>query len=135
MKLTKNFSLHEFIYSKFFDEEQQKRVVFDFYNDDELLHNIQKLANQLQVLRNYLNRPITINISYRPKWYELLKGRSGKSQHTFAKAADIKIKGLTPMEVHAAIEYLIFKGDMLEGGLGLYNTFVHYDIRKNKARW
>jgi len=24
---------------------------------------------------------------------------------------------------------------MKEGGLGLYNTFVHYDIRGTKARW
>jgi hypothetical protein len=24
---------------------------------------------------------------------------------------------------------------MLQGGLGLYDSFVHYDIRGTKARW
>jgi hypothetical protein len=42
---------------------------------------------------------------------------------------------MKPVEVFAIIEDLIDRGDMLQGGLGLYNTFVHYDIRKTKARW
>ncbi len=35
------------------------------------------------------------------------------------------------------IEDLIDMGHMLQGGLGLYEEkgFVHYDIRKTKARW
>ena len=67
MKLTKNFNINEFIYSKFYNPINQKRVVFDFYEDKELLYSVQKLASQLQVLRNYLNAPISINIAYRPK--------------------------------------------------------------------
>ena len=137
MKLTKNFNVNEFIYSKFYNQEQQNRVVFDFYNDPELLHQVQKLSIQLQVLRDYLNTPIHINISYRPFWYERLKKRSGTSQHVLAKASDITVKGYTPKQVHEAIELLIGRGDMLQGGLGLYNTFLHYDIGMNgkKRRW
>ena len=33
------------------------------------------------------------------------------------------------------IESLINEGELLQGGLGKYNNFTHYDIRKNKARW
>lgn len=137
MRLTKNFSVDEFIYSKFFNDLHQKRVVFDFYDNKELLYSLQKLASQLQVLRNYLNAPININISYRPKWYELSKGRSGNSQHTLCKAADITVKGYTPKEVYNTIELLIDKGLMLQGGLGSYKTFTHYDIGFNgrKRRW
>ena len=137
MKLTKNFNISEFIYSKFYNTLNQNRVVFDFYEDKELLYNIQKLASQLQVLRNYLKAPIHINIAYRPKWYELSKGRSGNSQHVLGKAADITVKGYTPKEVYNAIELLIDKGEMLQGGLGSYNTFTHYDIGFNgrKRRW
>ena len=137
MKLTKNFNINEFIYSKFYNPINQKRVVFDFYEDKELLYSVQKLASQLQVLRNYLNAPISINIAYRPKWYELLKGRSGNSQHTLGKAADIKAEGYTPNEVYNAIEMLIDRGEMLQGGLGSYSTFTHYDIGFNgrKRRW
>ena len=36
---------------------------------------------------------------------------------------------MTPLEVYNAIEKLIDDGDMLQGGLGLYDSFVHYDIR------
>jgi uncharacterized protein YcbK (DUF882 family) len=79
--------------------------------------------------------PITINIAYRPVFYELSKGRSGNSQHTLGKAADIKVKGFTPQQIADEIEKLIEKGDMLQGGLSAYSTFVHYDIRKTKARW
>lgn len=137
MQLTKNFNIDEFIYSRFYNQEQQNRVVFDFYNDRELLYSVQKLAIQLQVLRNYLNTSVSINISYRPKWYELLKGRSGSSQHCLGKAADITVKGYTPKQIHEAIEFLISEGLMLQGGLGLYNSFIHYDIGFNgkKRRW
>lgn len=136
MRLTKNFELKEFIKSRFFNEETQKKVIQDvFKNEDVILPNIVKLANQLQVLRDYFGKPIIINIAYRPKWYELEKGRSGNSKHVLGIAADFNVKGKTPKEVREAIEELILKGDMLQGGLGKYGTFVHYDIRENKARW
>ena len=52
------------------------------------------------------------------------------------RAADIVVKGMSPLAVHTTIELLIEKGDMLQGGLGLYEIrFVHYDIRGTKARW
>lgn len=137
MKLTKNFKLSEFIKSRFFDEETQKRVIQDvFKNEDVLLPNIQKLANQLQVLRDYFGLPIIINIAYRPKWYELEKGRSGNSKHVLGLAADFNVKGKSTKEVREAIEELIKKGDMLQGGIGKYNTFVHYDcFNGGKRRW
>lgn len=135
MKLTKNFSLKEFTHSVFYNEEQQQMVLESFDKDSELKNNIQKLANNLQVLRNYIGKPIKINIGFRPLWWELKQGRSGKSQHVFGKAADISINGVEPLEVYRAIELLISRGDMLQGGLGLYNSWVHYDIRKTKARW
>lgn len=137
MQLTKNFNIDEFICSKFYDQHQQNRVVRDFYDDKELLYNVTKLAIQLQVLRDYLNASISINISYRPKWYELSKGRSGNSQHCLGKACDIKVKGHTPKQVREAIEFLISEGCMLQGGLGSrkYKNFTHYDIRKTRARW
>ena len=136
MKLTKNFSLDEFIESRFYDEESQESV-WESYNENigELLPYISKLASQLQVLRDSINKPIFINISYRPLWWEHKQGRSGNSQHCLGKAADIVVPGMTPDEVADKIEELISNGDMLQGGLGLYDTFTHYDIRKTKGRW
>jgi hypothetical protein len=33
------------------------------------------------------------------------------------------------------VDLLINEGELLQGGLSQYSTFVHYDIRKTKKRW
>ena len=132
--MTKNFSKSEFDCN---DESEMPLDVF---------YNIVKVANQLQTLRDYIGKPIKINSAYRSEAYNAKIGgahkidlKSGKrietSQHCFGKAADIVIKGMTPMEVYITLELLIEKGEILQGGLGMYNSFVHYDIRGTKARW
>jgi uncharacterized protein YcbK (DUF882 family) len=136
MKLTNNFSLKEFIESRFYDVKTQKKVWESYEKDkDELLPEIQKLANQLQFIRDYLDAPVNINIAYRPKWYEISKGRKGNSQHCLGKACDIHTEETNPLDLYSLIEDLISKGEILQGGLGKYSTFTHYDIRKTKARW
>ena len=137
-QLTKNFNLSEFLRSKWFDKETQAKVIMLYNECKSIQHNVQKLANQLQTLRNEVDVPVIINIAYRPVFYELSKGRDGTSQHTLGKAADITAQGLKPKYVAAKIEQLISSGDMLQGGLGVYSTFVHYDIffnRTNVRRW
>ena len=123
MKLTKNFNKSEFE-SK--DGSEMPNEVF---------YNIQKVANQLQFLRTHLGRSIKINSAYRSPEHNESIGGVKNSQHVLGKASDIVVAGLTTTEVYAVIEELIGKGDMLQGGLGLYNSFVHYDIRGSRARW
>ena len=123
MKLTKNFSKHEF------DSKDGSEM------PDEIFYNVQKLANQLQILRNFIAKPISINSGYRSPSHNKRVGGSINSQHLLGKASDIVVEDMQPIEVYNAIESLIEKGDMLQGGLSLYPTFVHYDIRKTKARW
>ena len=101
----------------------------------EVYANVIKLAGQLQTLRDYTGRPIKINSAYRCPKHNAKVGGSKTSQHLLGKAADITIQSLKPIEVFAIIEDLIDFGVMLQGGLGLYDTFVHYDIRKTRARW
>ena len=124
--MTKNFSKEEFDCS---DGSEMNIAIY---------HNMVKVANQLQILRNYIGKPITINSGYRSQEYNAsIKGSSKKSQHVMGRAADIVVKGMTPVEVTEVIERLISNGDMLQGGLGLYEKkgFVHYDIRGTKVRW
>jgi hypothetical protein len=42
---------------------------------------------------------------------------------------------MSPQIVHKIILDLIEEGKMKQGGLGLYSSFVHYDVRGTKARW
>lgn len=101
-----------------------------------VLDNIVRLAANLEVLRAYLNAPIKINSGYRSPEYNKSVGGVKNSQHTKGTAADIVVKGMHSKDVYNSIEHLISIGEMQEGGLGLYDTFIHYDIRQSgRARW
>lgn len=123
MRITENFSLSE----------------FDCKDGTELptalLPNVLDLADNLQVLRDYLGVPVKINSAYRTLEYNRKIGGSTKSQHLLGKAADIVVESKSPEEVANIIKYLISEGKMVQGGLKAYKTFTHYDIRGYKARW
>ena len=123
MRITKNFTLQEF-------NSKCGRAI-----PNNLLVNIVELAKNLQVLRDAVNKPISITSGYRsPEHNAKIKGAKN-SQHVQGKAVDIKIKGLTPKEVALIIEGLIESGKIKQGGVGVYATWVHYDIRNKKIRW
>ena len=121
--MTKNFSKEEF------DCNDGSEMPINIY------HNMVKVANQLQILRNHLGKPIQINSAWRSEEYNASIGGVKDSQHIMGRAADIVVRDLTSTEVYNTIEELIEKGEILQGGLGLYDTFVHYDIRGERARW
>ena len=121
--MTNNFSLKEF------ESKDGSKMPSDVYL------NIVKLVGQLQFLRDYTGRAITVNSGYRSPEYNAKIGGVKNSQHLLGKAADITIEGLKPAEVYRLINELIDMGLMLQGGLGSYKSFTHYDIRKTKARW
>jgi len=101
----------------------------------EVLENLRKLAQNLQVLRDYIGKPIKINSGYRsPAHNAKIKG-ARNSQHIKGKAADITVTGVTPNQLAAIIFKLIQEKKISEGGVGIYPNFVHYDIRGKKARW
>ena len=121
--MTKNFSKSEF-------ESKCGREM-----PEEVYHNVVKVANQLQYLRDYLAKPIRVNSAYRSPEHNASVGGVKTSQHILGKAADIAIKSMPTEILYQHIEDAISNGEMLQGGLGLYDTFVHYDIRGTKARW
>lgn len=57
------------------------------------------------------------------------------SQHLQAKASDIRVEGVTPAQVQQTILKLIDQGKMKKGGVGIYETFVHYDVRGTLTQW
>ena len=122
MKITENFTLGEF-------------NKHNFPLTDSVKANLITLAKNLQVLRDEVKRPIEITSGYRTASYNARIGGAKASRHILGDAADIKVAGMTPRQVAETIERLISEGKMLEGGIGIYKTWVHYDTRGNKARW
>lgn len=90
-----------------------------------------ELLEVLEEIREHFNKPITINSGYRTIAYNKKVGGVTNSKHCMGLASDIKITGVTPREIYSYIDSLypnIY-------GLGLYDTFVHIDVRHTKARW
>ena len=123
MKLTKNFNKSEFDCSC--NCEMPKKV----------LDNIKILAEQLQAIRTISEQPIQINSAYRCAKHNKAIGGVKNSQHVLGKAADIVIKEHTAEETYKLLDELMHYKTILQGGLGKYNSFTHYDIRGTEARW
>lgn len=123
MKLTEHFYLSEF----------QSKDLAAF--PEEVKQNLLVLAENLEVLRTHLGQPIIITSGYRSPDHNEKIGGASESMHLTGKAADIKVAGMSARMLHGQIDMLIKHGKMKEGGLGLYSTWVHYDVRGTKARW
>ena len=103
---------------------------------NELKSNAIEVATNVEVLRFAMGGiAIHVNSFFRTEAYNKLIGGASQSQHLLAKAMDIWITGFEPITVFAIIEALIRTGRMKQGGLGLYDTFVHYDDRGFLRRW
>lgn len=102
---------------------------------DELMPNLLELVENLQIIRDHIGKPIHVISGYRTPKYNRRIGGARKSQHMKAKAADIIIRGMSPVEVRAIIINLIKEKKIKKGGVGLYKSFVHYDVRGWNARW
>lgn len=98
-------------------------------------NNIVLLAKSLQALRDEIGKPILINSGYRSPSHNKRIGGVPNSQHTLGKAADINVHGMNPKQVAEVIEKLIKLGKMQQGAIGIYSTFVHYDIRGVRVRF
>lgn len=123
MKLSTNFSLNEFA-------SADGKIP-----SGEVLKNLTELAKQLEVLRSHIKLPIRVTSGFRSREHNAKIGGATNSFHVLGMAADIQVRGLTPVQVAHAIELLIKEGKMKEGGIGIYRTWVHYDHRGTKARW
>ena len=114
--ITPHFQVKEFACS------DGSRVVF--ISDD--------LVNLLENIRVHYGKPLHITSGYRTVAYNAKqKGSSPKSQHCNGLAADIWVEGVS---IKALYDY-VCEALGNHGGVGIYNTFVHVDMRSLKSRW
>ena len=90
-----------------------------------------KLVGLLQNIRNHFGAAVTINSAYRTESYNKKIGGATKSQHVNGTAADIVVKGATPLEVAQYVEHIMPDS----GGIGVYQSFTHVDVRASRSRW
>lgn len=90
-----------------------------------------ELVKILQKIRDHFGTAVTINSAYRTAAYNKKIGGVSNSQHILGTAADITLGKIDPRTVAEYAEFLMPKS----GGIGLYNGFVHIDVRKWRARW
>jgi uncharacterized protein YcbK (DUF882 family) len=120
--MTRNFSISEFACKSGAPTPADVRA------------NLQILAENLQVLRDEIGMPISINSGYRSPAHNQRVGGAANSTHLRGLAADIRC-AMPPAQLAATIERLIASGRMKQGGLKAYNSFVHYDCAGKRRRW
>ena len=89
------------------------------------------LVTVLQKIRDHFEKPVIINSAYRNDAYNKEVGGADYSQHKYGTAADIHISGVSPATIAAYVETIMPN----MGGIGIYSSFVHVDVRAARARW
>lgn len=90
-----------------------------------------ELVEILQAIRDHFGKAVTITSAYRTPTHNKKENGATHSQHLYGMAADIKIKGINPKAIAEYAEKLLVHG----GGIGVYSTFVHIDVRKCSSKW
>jgi uncharacterized protein YcbK (DUF882 family) len=91
-----------------------------------------RLIKALQELREQVGSPLIVVSGCRCQHHNSGVGGANGSQHLLGKAADIRSDTLTPVELKTyAVKIPAFKN----GGIGLYEGWLHVDVRHGMARW
>ena len=125
---TSNFSLDEFCVSG-------SRPDLVTTPPQSMWSTVQRLFNNLEIIRAASGGSITINSGYRNEALNAAVGGKSASKHKICQAADITCSALNPSQLHALILRLMNEGKITPGGLSEYSTFVHYDIRGSYVTW
>lgn len=90
-----------------------------------------ELLNVLNRMREDIGNPVIIMSGARcAKHNKMIKGVD-LSQHLLGKASDVRVKYKLPKDVYKYLDTMYPD----QYGIGLYETFVHIDVRSVKARW
>lgn len=90
-----------------------------------------ELIKILELIRSHWGAAVSINSAARCVKHNKAVNGSERSMHLLGKAADVKVKGVSPIHVYNFLNKT-FNGQF---GLGNYETFTHIDCRSNQARF
>lgn len=90
-----------------------------------------ELLDSLTKIREHFNAPVTITSGNRCIKHNASVGGAENSKHVAGIAADFKVSGVCPAEVASTL-HTWYPGKY---GIGVYPSWVHLDVREQKARW
>lgn len=128
-RLSTHFTVEEF------DCHDGTKVMARDYNGLEYL-----CRTYLEPLRKKYGA-VKVNSGFRTRAYNARIGGASQSYHVYTmhngndQAADITCRHGGPRDWHRTLNWLRATHRGGRGGLGLYPTFVHVDIRDYKADW
>ena len=129
LKLTPDFALGEFFVTS--HDQKLLRQELEALSEPEkgaILFNIRRVAERLQVVRDFVGKPIAISSGWRSSRVNRAVGGKSKSYHLTGLAVDINIQGLSPAEVQNILKNW-------SGGLGLNSEFTHLDLRPKREKF
>lgn len=93
----------------------------------------------LEPLRMKYGR-VKVNSGFRTRAYNARIGGASKSYHIYTErtndqAADVTCQKGTPRDWHRTLNWIRQNKRGGRGGLGLYDRFVHVDLREVKSDW
>lgn len=115
VKLSENFRVREFACS-----DGSDAVFID-----------PELVTVLQAIRTHFGKAVTVNSGYRTPEKNAAVGGAKQSRHLYGMAADITVRGIAPAAVAKYAETLLVG----RGGIGVYGSFTHVDVRDGRERW
>lgn len=96
-----------------------------------LIKNCTRVAEVLEVIREFFQKPIIINSGYRTIIHNKKIGGKENSKHLKALAADFRINGVKHDRIYKAIAFLIGIGRLKEIEFTYYNeakNFTHIQL-------
>ncbi len=127
--ITDNFTWGETFSSVRFNGRTYRRVVEP---PEKYWTDTVELAEQLQVGRDFIKKPFTVNSWYRTRDYNSYIGGVSKSQHLISNAADIRLpRGYTGYSFYKTMDRLT---DCTGFGISERSRFLHLDRKKGVSK-
>jgi len=124
MKLSKNFTLEEFLIS-----QTAERHAIDMTPSDEVIGNLTTVVETiLQPLRDLVGSPLVISSGFRPLELNTRIGGSKTSAHVTGRAADFRVIGMEPFPV---CEVLRDEGILYDQNIHEFGKWTHVGIANN----
>ena len=129
MKLSKDFTLEEMLYSETAIRHGFKE---QFQPNDDIVNNLKLLCeNILQPIRDKLGVQINVTSGYRAKRTNNAVGGSSNSDHMAGGAADIVVKGISSIELCRKIKDMELPFDQI---IEEFGRWVHISYNEKSRR-